>query len=305
MSKLLRALVIGSILVGGFWVGEWLRPNRAEADVYLRVEIQVSSLLDFLRLDGRLGGKRLLEVNGNRLYSQLSTSSQTPQEILDTLDARAGLEYAAMEIPVDREALENGLDLTFHFRRPFRYEGEGWGVFGRLTAGPLEPLDSILGPLAKGRGLGPSGAGGFVLLALRAPEQRETDVWTIRFDERFDPLAFAGPRDADVAGGDIPGIQRFPGSRRIMRLSESSVAGVTHGVAYAGGGSIGQHLRHFDGVFRRMGLRPGPPVGGPDGTLTRYLGKGLEVSVFIDGSAGFSSEIIDLIQVRNTERTKS
>jgi hypothetical protein len=210
-----------------------------------------------------------------------------------------------MEIPIDREALENGLDLTYAFRRPFRYEGEGWGLFGRLTAGPLEPFETILNPLVAGKGLGPSGAGAFAVLALRAPGQFETDVWTIRFDEDFDPLAFVGPREGDVDGEDIPGIERYPGSRRIMRISESSVAGVSHGVAYAGGGTIDQHLRHFHAVFRRMGLRPSRPLGGSNGVVMRYSGNGLEVSAFIEGSGGPSAEIVDLIQVRNTERTNS
>lgn len=297
-SLLARSSMIAVVLATFFALGQWLRPQPAEADVVQRFGMQLASLADFLALDARPGGQRLIRINGQVMYSELSSSSRTPAEILDELEARAQIEYAALDLEPTTEAIREGRELTYLFRRPFRTQGDGWGAFGRLTAGPLTSAASLIGPLASGGGLGESAAGGFVVLALREAEAEESDVWTLRFERGFDPLAFAVPTDRDVPGDDLPGIERFPGSRRALRLTESASTGVTHVVAYEGAGSVDGHAHHYASALVAAGLRLTNTSRRDARALLQFSGAGVLVDVFLSRADGSGAPVLDLIQMR-------
>ena len=90
MTARVRTVVLLTFFLGMFgFVSDWWSANRASADVFRAVP---AADLNILRLIGSRpvpAGERLLLVNGVRIYSQLSRSPRSSDEILDRLENAA------------------------------------------------------------------------------------------------------------------------------------------------------------------------------------------------------------------------
>lgn len=277
----------------------WLMPSWALADVYSQLPPSGMSVLDLLRSKRATGGDRLLLVNGTRMLFRLSKSKDDVPQILDRLEARVNEEYA--DTAMYPQAPEDGMPSPF--ARPFRTGGEGWGVVGRLAGpGRVDGEDGIFASLAAGRGLGPAAEGGFIVLALQhGGTGRGSDVWTARFDPGFDPWKLMPRASGDVEGGDLPRIHRYPGSRRVMSISELSEFGNHHSVAYQGDGSVRDRTSYYKRVMQSAGYRLDSEREDRNASMTRFSGSEADVTVFSYSAASRSNEVIDLIQYQPKE----
>ena len=72
-----------------------------------------------------------------------------------------------------------------------------------------------------------------------------------RTSGRLDSIGISTPAKlrykgtGDVDGTDLPLVPRFPGSRRVLTLTELTEIGTSHSVAYQGTGATTQRLGHF------------------------------------------------------------
>jgi hypothetical protein len=299
-SKLVRMLGVGLIVVGTMWLGETPGLRHVEADVYRTLRVSVQTLAALLQGEPHPAGPRVVVINGQQVHTDLGRVPLSPHEVLAVLEARAQSVMAAARpaagdtIHQDR-AVPQALAVAMH--RPFRLEGPGWGAYGRL-ASAIPIADQGGQDVAS---LPPFG-GGFLVLAVETAQGQSSDVWTWRFSPTWNPLAMLSAPGEDAPGIDLPGISRYPGSRRVFSLAERSAAGEAHVVAYEGGSSLAEHVRYYDELFHRLGLRAlrgkDSPVPEPTRVMREYTGKGQEVAVFITRDAERPGRVLDVSQVR-------
>ncbi len=298
-TRLLRSTLIVAVIGGTFWIAQTLGPRRAKAEIYRVLPTQASALTQFLHRETRPGSERLVFLNGNLLRCQLGSTHLRPRELLDRLQAFADSEVDARKAREQSDLEPHRIAVSAALRRPFRMEGAGWGAFGQLVGGSLDDLTPLLPHLVATGRFGPTDTGGYLALAFGGDGSSTTDVWTIRFDADFDWLSLLEGSENDVPGGDVPGLPRFPGSRRVLTLSEFSDAGEAHAVGYEAGGSIDDHVRHYARALEKIGLKPLPerPANGHD-ALVQASSPDRDVTVFVSRPSPERDSILDLIQVR-------
>lgn len=285
-----------------------LAPRYVDADVYQTLQMRVRSIVELLRGEVHPTGPRLVIINGQTIHTDLRRVPHPPHDVLEALAAGTRRLMAATPsatIPSGSLAKEDEHSFAEALRRPFRLEGKEWGAYGRL-ASETHLSDQALLHTTTSSGPDetslPAFRGGFLVLALATEEGKSSDVWTLRFAPTFNPLAMVGTPGQDVPGIDLPGFTRYPGSRRIVSLTELSHTGETHLLFYEGSGSVLEHLRYFDALFLQnhvYGLqRAGPPIVKHDRVITAYAGKGQHITVCITTKAGTSGRVLDMLQVR-------
>jgi hypothetical protein len=244
------------------------------------------------------GGNRVFLVNGNRMLAQRSRTASDPRSVLDRV-------LYELEADDARRAEAGELQDLVGFDRPFRKDGESWGIVGRLAGpGPVIGEEGVLTHLAAGEGLGPAARGGFVVFATARGPRGGSDLWTLRFDEDFDPMRFVAHPEDDVDGGDLPGIERFPGTRRVMSFSELSSFGNRHAVAYEGRGSTRARERHFTDSLAAEGYALANRKSEPGFSMLEFSGPGGDLTVFCIRPAPSHPDAIDLIQIQPKEYSK-
>lgn len=273
----------------------------ARAEVWQRTPLGGAALGPILHALAGAGSERTVVMNGVVLRCELAASPLPVAALLDRVQALAELEVAGdAEQPGEASDVERAQRAVARsLRRPFRAEGEGWGAVGRLVGGSLEGAASVLPSLAESGVLGPGGDGGFLVLALDGGDH--TRVWTARFDEDFAPLELVGSGRGDVPGGDVPGLVRFPGTRRALTLSEWGGGDrPSHAAGYLGPGSVKQHVRHWETALARLGL-PTRARRTPDGALLYASGPAREIAIWVTRPASGREAVLDWVQVRTDD----
>lgn len=295
-TKFLRLLIIVGILAGTFSLGKLLYPHSVGADVFQIVATERTLPLDFLNLQAQAGGKRLVTLNGNVLHTEISRSAKKPTELLDDIEKK--LDYNGKYQSTGTTQIA---DLMLPLSRPFRVKAKHWQMLGQLFDGTSKAPMELLQKIATDQDLGRDAAGGFVVLAFNSPTATETVVWTIRFDEQFNPLRFAGSPEQDVKGWDIPQIERFPGSRRTLSLTEDSDVSKAHVVAYDGHGTIDDHISHYALQCQIAGMKEVyRNIVSENEALLQFNGNGKEFAIFFTRSSQDQYSILDMIQMRKT-----
>lgn len=296
IGKAVRLLAVAGILAGTFWVGEAFLARRADAEVYQFIRERAASLLDFDWLDGFPGPRYDIALNGTRNTLDVSSSRLLPTEILDALEARAEAQLRSLRLPEDGTAVD--YEVAAILRRPFRLDGPGWGVFARLFGGTGVTPMPWLENLKEGRGPGAGATGGFIVLARRDQGASRTAVWTIRFDENFNPLELVPKGDGDAPGVDVPEVRRYPGTRRTVSMVATERGRQSGMFSYEGRGSIADHARHFAAEFRWAGFQQLASDATEDGGIILQFRRGaVEASVFVGAPADDEGDVIDLITI--------
>jgi hypothetical protein len=290
----LRTAAIAGVAIGGLWIGELVRPHRAQAEVYERAVRRTVGLLGALDLQPNRGGHRQLLINGVPVAAQLARSPDDPRELAEAIEREALRESLAGTDP-------GGSPEDQPFRRPFIARGEHWAAFGRFTGpGAGAGTRTLIEHLLAGEGLGPAARGGFFAFAQRAPQGRGSDVWLWQFEEGFDPRRLMGRPGADVQGQDLPSIDRYPGSLRVFTLSEVSDFHHSHAVAYQGRGTPAARRAHYARAFERAGFEPAPD-GRRAGEAAAMIFRGERAEATVAVVPADGGDAIDLLQIRSLE----
>ena len=288
-----RRARLAAVLLAG------LLPLTAAADVYQEQGAKaMGGLMGLLSSATQPGKDRYLVMNGTVLTARLGSTSLTPDALADKLAAAYDRAAQATVLP-EPVSVEEQFQLARSraLRRPFMHKAGDWAAFGRFFGGDVTDLASVPELSLSGK-LGEDG--GFLAMAMRGEGADTTNVWIMDFDRDFEPLKFLGleKSDGDVAGADIPGFERFPGSKRAMTLSEFSDAATVHTLTYRGPGSVQAHVAHYERVLKSLGLEGPPPTWrGNDEGMLHYGSDTRQVSVFVSRAVS-GNGILDVIQVR-------
>lgn len=314
---------IALALVALYWLGQALGPRNAVATVYSTETTPLSSVL--LEQPPQPGGQRLLVVNGNTAYLEISTTDVQPDELVDRLasgvperapvslewtsfknrdravDELIGIVQANSEMamgPIAPEDLAHSrseaaiaalrAEFAAAVGRPFKTSGDGWAAYGHVSPGGVRPLEA---------GSEDTFVGRFVL-AMRPEGQRHTTIWNLRMPRDFDLSAWLPRSRGDVPGGDPSVLARYPASRRSFSLVETSLTGRSEIVVFDGGGTIGDHVRHYVAEGEMAGLHA---IRSPDrqseNELIHMVGSQREITVFVSRAG---RRVRDVIQVRTS-----
>jgi hypothetical protein len=276
-------------------------PSSARAEVRREFERRTAALRDLVERELSPGRERVVVHNGQVLRTRYGRARVSSRELFDRLGAYAAARLAG-PIPEGREAAERrDAELARLASQPYRYEGEGWGGFVQLFDVDPGGAPPDLAALARGEALGAAGASGFVAVAFDAPGGAHVYVTYLDPEVRLlDYLGAGEAAGADAPGGDVPGIPRFPGSRRTLALSEYADGSEVHQVGYAGSGSVRSHVRHYTRALERAGLRAAPAITTAEREATLHFdAPGREVSLYVrrDPAGG----TVDFLQIRTSE----
>ena len=300
-SRVARAGVILLILAATLFLGETYGPQRAQADVYKVLQARANTVLTALTLDPHVGGERILVLNGNRMRLNLSRSDQDPAELLDRLEALTEHNWKASQPAPPGEA---NPALFGALARPFRIDRDNWGLYGRFVMSNDADPEELLQGLFDGRGLGADSRDGFILIASRPDPAQPTQVWTLRFEAGLNPFTLAGMAQRDDAR-NIIGVAPYPGSERIVSLSEFTTFSAAHVLGYAGRDDVRKHAAHYRLQFEKQGMQLlSETHRGARETLLMFQRNGGDtpggIAVFISPLATDPSQTLALIQLRSS-----
>jgi len=216
-----------------------------------------------------------------------------PTELFDRVVQRSEASVPDAASP----ELDYAAGLSGAIERGHRRDGSGWSVLVRL---PDRVRD--VASLAEGRAPAAPAEGpdrdGFIAVAVEDSDAGRTDVLVTHLQRESPLLQLFGVDGAEVAGPDIEGLPRYPGSRRSLAFSEPLGPSAVHQVAYEGPGSVSDHLRHYREALRSAGLREQPGAAShADGAQLRFAGPDREVSVYVQPHPD-GRRTLDLIQLR-------
>ena len=277
----------------------WIAPAApARADISRALGESTSMLLQHLERHTRPGQERYLVMNGEVVRARLGQTPLRPRELNDRLEAQA-LGILDNLPPIDPNTPEGRrAEVGRALKTPVRFDADGWGAFVQLFGGHPGELGGVLQHLAYSGRLGPEAAGGFVSIATRDQKSRVTDVWVLDLDAEFSPFGFVGMAPGDVDGDDYPGVGRYPGSTRTMTLSEYSVTGDVHVVAYSGSGTPAAHAAHYRRAFVGLGMVEAPSSrNATQEQLLRFSDGNRNAAVFVQRSDSGDRTVLDVIQV--------
>lgn len=320
-TLLTRSASIAVALVALYWLGQAIGPQNAVATVYLTESGPVSGVL--LEQQPQPGGERVLVVNGNRAYLEISRSALGPDDFISRLTAapettetqRVDLSFletterqlddlfglvknnaASAMSPLDPADIAQSradaaiaklaADFAAAVGRPFWKSGEGWAAYGRISPGGVGPL--AVSPEAAFQGR--------FVLAMRPDGQQHTTIWNLRLPRDFDLTAWLPQSSGDVAGEDPSVLARYPTSRRVFSLLETSLTGRSEIVVFDAGGTVEDHVRHYLAEAEKAGLqatRSGMPQSSEQ--LIHMIGSQREITVFVSHT---DRQVRDVIQVR-------
>ena len=278
------------------WFGVAFGPQNVRAEIYREVRTLASGVAQAIadRIDPK--PDRYFVMNGNVIRAQLGSTDLLPHEF--TASVQNGFPGSPADMTFLNANAEEALSrLSSTLRAPRRFDGAGWSALVQIFGGVPGAVEDASATFRRTGALGPEAAGGFLLLATRTERAPATDVWLLHFDEDFRPLEYTVEGDREAAGGDIPGVERYPGSRRTLTLSEISPTGRVHNVTYLGGGSVDDHVRHYRDVFTRMGLHEAPSTTHREGVVLRFRDAEREATVFVARAPVSGDGVQDLIQI--------
>lgn len=277
-----------------------ISPRLSGADVETQITLRTDPVLEWLTQEIRPGRERYVVLNGNLLRTRLGHTSLRPNALVRQLQNLAQREAQSIaETPASARptgASDPKGDYTRStaalFRAGHPFEGDGWASYVHLD--PAIAADpTVLISLPED----PSSELGFIATATRG-QSDISDVWITYLDDAVSLLTLFPAEDEDAAGGDVPGLPRYPGSRRSMTFSEFSDSGEVHQVSYLGSGGVREHLEHYNRALRKTGLDAAIlGDGDSDRGMIQASGEGREVSIFVTRAEGDSA--LDVIQVRS------
>ncbi|MDS4068687.1 MAG: hypothetical protein RKO24_03615 [Candidatus Competibacter sp.] len=278
-----RLLLIGLVWLGLLWLGMAFAPRPGSADVYVSRWADPTPALPRLpRAEGEPRRHRWW-INGQAVQAERRRVA---------LSVRQALDGVAAEMAADPPT-----DPVFALQRA---EGANWGVLMQWRNPQRRDLLGWLPGLLKVAPGGDAYAGAVVVLALE--DDGGTQLWTLDFDQTFDPRAWIAPADRDAPGFDLPDLPRFPGSLRRFALADRSAAGQAAMVAYASDAPRSARLAHYTAALTRLGATPLTPAGaeaagGP--RLFRHAGG--EYSLWCQDDPTAPGRGLDLLQLRGSE----
>ncbi len=243
-----RALALGRTRIGRFavraaismlvvWVGFGVFMRMARATVYERLLGMGSDMAKFLDDGDTTGRPREIRLNGQKLQVATGSTQQSVRDVLGFYGKRYGGRDGGM-----RQHFQKMID-EGHTKDPERLKkilargplnamtevrGDGGGdlgfsAFTDLGAPDGEPkaLMERANRFSKSGQLSDMGAVYYVY-ARRSGDK--TTFFLMWADKDFNVLDLVGHKDhggaGDLPGEDLPGVPRFPGSRRIFSSSE-------------------------------------------------------------------------------------
>ena len=261
------------------------------ADVFKTMEPVAKSAAAILGSRAQSAGERILVVNGIPMRGEVSHVRAHPLRVMNKmLEART---EAVRTSETNTDSEQSGVDETSGVYAlldgPRVIEGPGWAM--------LFDIDIAAGLGLRGEEA--SGIDSYVTLALGGDDDRSSTVWDIKFESPKDFLDLLRSERGDVGGEELPGIARFPGSRRAMTFSEFSRGSESHMVVYTGRGTPGARAKHYADQFIREGFKLDREDTSDQSEILLLLSNGgAEVTVFIRKSSESPGKILDILQIR-------
>ncbi len=308
-----RILAISAVAVGIFALGHRFAPvPLAQAEVYQSLGQDLASGVPaFPDLSLERDKVQAAVLNGSRIYYTLST---TDKKIADVLNFYEDM-YARPSqdvIPAKRfEGLNKEDQKRFKglidnlpeanrllSRGIARKESKTWGMLGAIQPkasakgeSPNQVLQRFVNFARSGKVAEMGDAK--VVYAIRPHGSEETTVFTFWPDEQFQISSLALPDDQDAPGGDIPGVPRAAGSRRVLSYGQD-MKGVRFRVAMyeedqgREDAAEGWSQRLTEGGWTEDPNAKKPAIDGSPALGRFFTRKGLEAYVQIreDGASG-------------------
>ena len=292
LVKLTRLISILVLMSGLFWWGEEYGPRSAVADVYRTLKIDLDNPLARFNTDKHPLAERSIILNGSQSNVTLSYSDQSINSIMKELlsFSRRNLDHATAINEFDQLLIQT---LT----RPYQVIGKNSAMFVHLIQ-EIQPGKGaeVLKRLAKKESFGSFAKLGFSIMLNRA-ENGRTAIWKTEFKSDKDFFTFLENDVKESAGNDILGIQRFPGSQRVMSFAESTRIGQGYVAVYEGKGSISDHVQHYQTILKKSGLIERRVVHLAKGKMLYFYKVNYNVTIFISESENKQHEVMDVIEL--------
>lgn len=276
----------------------------AAADITRPLPIDHDDVAEIATRHAAFGSERYLVVNGQVIHAQLGRTDLSARGYIDRVqrdwEARYGqsLELGPL---AENEALFEAQSEQM-LRRPFRKDGPNWSTYGKLFGGQIDGGKPFLAALVETGALGEGAAGGAMVSAYDDGDGG-ADVWIMHLDQDFKPSEYFGLKDLDRGPGDIPEIQRYPGTRRGLTISEYSEMAETHSLTYVGSGSIEAHADHYEQQIQPLGMMQAPTTRRTGEILLRFADQKRDLAVFIREGGPNPGDITNIIQISTSERS--
>ena len=252
--------------------------GSATADITRPLPMDSDDVSEIATRHATFTSERYLVVNGQVIRAELGRTDLGPREYIDRVqrdwEARYGQSLDLGPL-AETEALFEAQSEQM-LRRPFRRDGPGWSTYGKLFGGRIDGGKPFLASLIETGALGEGAAGGAMVSAYEDGDGG-SDVWLMHLDEDFKPSEYLGLKDSDRGPGDIPEIQRYPGTRRGLTVSEYSEMAETHSLTYVGPGSIESHADHYEQQLQPLGMMQAPTTRRRGEILLRFADQKRDV----------------------------
>jgi hypothetical protein len=255
----------------------------ARADVFTYRDEQLGALAVYLRQSRAEAGERTLVVNGttHRLVTAFvpRPATRVASELLESAQRR----HAAGADAAD--------ELQKFLTRPELVEGDGWYAVVRLP-------DLIVH--YRGGEQAQAAANGSLAFVIdsggKASSLYSFDDLTPEAAVRTITGRFA---DRDVPGEDSGVVDRFPGTKRRLSLTEHLSGTTHHTVAYVGAGGSAEHCAHYGERLSAAGHELMRNTSRPGQALVQSRDARRMVTVFCREST--PGRVIDILQVRTLQ----
>ncbi|MBT8352196.1 MAG: hypothetical protein KJO26_13325 [Deltaproteobacteria bacterium] len=251
-----KAFIICIISFTIIWFGMVFGPdeNSVEAKVFERLTFYTKSMPQYLFDDQITSKPRKVIVNGNTSYLTVGKSKDDISKILNFYAKRyppqpvGKIDDAILKKVNDRKLKQCMINMNevlecMSESQHFRMERDDFGFFGAiefhnadLTLGSEKFAEKYENAMTTGE-FGKIGTGRIVI-ALKNPGTQDTRIINLWTDRDFNLKNFLPDTKGDMGGKDIPGVPRYPGSRRLLAIEQENTLTYDTLVSYEGGGGV-------------------------------------------------------------------
>ena len=274
--KVIKGLIICVISFTIIWFGMAFGPdeNSVEAKVFERLTFYTRSMPQYLFDEQSTSEPRKAMVNGNTSYFTVGKSKDDISKILNFYAKRyppqpvGKIDDHILKKVSDRQLKQCLIKMNKFLEcmsenQHVRMEGEDFGFFGAiefhdpdLMLGSEKFLKKYQNAMTTGE-FGKIGTGRIVI-ALKNPDTQETRIINLWTDRDFNLKKFLPDTSGDMGGKDIPGIPRYPGSRRLLAIEQENTLTYDTLVSYEGGGGVVGNILFYHSRMEDAGWKTDP-----------------------------------------------